>query len=179
MWYGLLVALDGRLSCHFRITSWLFGSVPRERLRFFNIASSTLSETGYALHAARRLGYVSEAMYLELEIRVRAVAAPLNGLIKANKSKQCAAVAGKAGAIGIVLVLFLQWLLSSRRGRTAAPPTSRRKAGESNEASRRRASPTSGASPTKRALACHSHHRRHVSLGGDSSGFLRGIRLAL
>jgi hypothetical protein len=27
-------------------------------------------------------------MYLELEIRVRAVAAPLNGLIKANKSKQ-------------------------------------------------------------------------------------------
>jgi hypothetical protein len=49
-------------------------------------------------------------MYLELEIRVRAVAAPLNGLIRANKSKQSAAVVGGAGAIVIVVVLFLQWL---------------------------------------------------------------------
>ncbi len=48
----------------------------RDRLRFFNIASSSLSETGYGLHAARRLGYISEATYKEFEQRVRAVAAP-------------------------------------------------------------------------------------------------------
>jgi four helix bundle protein len=82
----------------------------RDRLRFFSIASSSLSETGYGLHAARRLGYISEVMYLELEIRVPPFAAPLNGVIRANKSKQSAAVVGGAGAIVIVVVLFLQWL---------------------------------------------------------------------
>src|SRR5262245_38684116 len=60
----------------------------RDRLRCFNIASSSLNEVGYGLHAARRLGYISEATYVEFETRVRAVAAPLNGLIKTTRSKQ-------------------------------------------------------------------------------------------
>jgi four helix bundle protein len=60
----------------------------RERLRFFNIASASLSETGYGLHAARRLGYIDDQTYSEFELRVRQVAAPLNGLIKMQKAKQ-------------------------------------------------------------------------------------------
>ena len=59
----------------------------RERLRFFNIASASLSETGYGLHAARRLGYLAESQYDEFELRVRMVAAPLNGLIRSTRRK--------------------------------------------------------------------------------------------
>jgi four helix bundle protein len=81
----------------------------RDRLRFFNIASSSLSETGYGLHAARRLGYLSEATYLEFEIRVRAVAAPLNGLIKSTKTKRTTAAAIKLGAVTIASLLSLGW----------------------------------------------------------------------
>lgn len=59
----------------------------RDRLKFFNIASSSLSEVGYGLHAARRLGYISDELYCELELRVRQVAAPLNGLIRRERKK--------------------------------------------------------------------------------------------
>ena len=154
--YGLRVALDRRLSCRFRTTSSLFGSVLmislstsivlrcnsfrerrdsnsarsygalpilwrrtslkelRARLRARRSDSSTLprhrlSETGYGLIAARRLGYLSEATYLEFEIRVRAVAAPLNGLIKSTKTKRTTAAAIKLGAVTIALLLSLGW----------------------------------------------------------------------
>ena len=83
---------------------------PRDRLRFFNIASSSLSETGYGLHAARRLGYITEADYAELEARVRAVAAPLNGLIRSTKRKQIVNIAVQVGALAIPAVQFLVWL---------------------------------------------------------------------
>lgn len=33
---------------------------PREKSHFLNVAEASLAETGYCLHAARRLGYVSE-----------------------------------------------------------------------------------------------------------------------
>ena len=59
---------------------------PREGLHFCNIASASLAELGYGLHAARRLGYLDERTYLELERRIRAVAAPLNGLMNRYRS---------------------------------------------------------------------------------------------
>ena len=80
----------------------------RDRLRFFNVASSSLSETGYGLHAARRLGYISEDTYVEFEARVRAVAAPLNGLIRTNRAKLMANRAVKVGAVAVLAMQFLQ-----------------------------------------------------------------------
>jgi four helix bundle protein len=54
---------------------------PKESLRFCSIASSSLAELGYGLHAAKRLGYLRPDEYLRLEERVRMIAAPLRGLM--------------------------------------------------------------------------------------------------
>ena len=56
-------------------------SVP-DRLHFLQVASSSLGEVGYCLHAARRLGYISDADYRRLESEVRKTSAPLRGLMK-------------------------------------------------------------------------------------------------
>lgn len=80
----------------------------RDRLRFFNIASSSLSETGYGLHAGRRLGYISDATYAAFEAQVRSVAAPLNGLIRSSKAKQIASLAAQSTAIGFLATQFLR-----------------------------------------------------------------------
>ena len=48
----------------------------RDQIRFFNIASSSLSELGYGLHACRRLGYIDEATYADLEQKVRSRRGP-------------------------------------------------------------------------------------------------------
>ena len=48
-----------------------------EKLQFLQIA-----EVGYCLHAAKRLGYIEESVYLKLELRVRRTSAPLRGLMK-------------------------------------------------------------------------------------------------
>jgi four helix bundle protein len=55
---------------------------PRERLQFLRIAWASLRETGYYVHVAHRLGYVSDSVRLELESDIRHTAAPLMGLIK-------------------------------------------------------------------------------------------------
>ncbi len=55
---------------------------PTEKRRFLRIARASLAEVGYCLHAAKRLNYISEASYSELELEVRKVSAPLRGLIK-------------------------------------------------------------------------------------------------
>ena len=55
---------------------------PKERLHFLHVASGSLAEVGYCLHAARRLGYIDESTYRERELEIRKVAAPLNGLIR-------------------------------------------------------------------------------------------------
>src|SRR6185295_4728903 len=57
----------------------------RERLHFFNIAESSLAEVGYCIHAATRLGYVSEAAASELDRNVRGVGAPLAGLVRSTR----------------------------------------------------------------------------------------------
>ena len=54
----------------------------RDRLHFLNIAESSLAEAGYCLHVAKRLGYITQAIFNELEEQVRGVAAPLVGLIR-------------------------------------------------------------------------------------------------
>ncbi len=59
----------------------------KERFHFLNIASASLAEVGYGLHAAHRLGYLLPARYDELEKRVRQVAAPLNGLMERYRGK--------------------------------------------------------------------------------------------
>ena len=59
-----------------------FGRTPgRERAHFLQIAAASLCEVGYCVHAAHRLGYLSDAILKELESDVRQVAAPLKGLI--------------------------------------------------------------------------------------------------
>lgn len=58
----------------------------KEKCHFFSIASASLAEVGYGLHAAHRLGYLTPAQYEALELRVRQVAAPLNGLMDRYRS---------------------------------------------------------------------------------------------
>lgn len=55
---------------------------PREKGHFLNVAEASLAETGYCLHAACRLGYVTEAEYERLVERVRMVGGPLRGLAR-------------------------------------------------------------------------------------------------
>src|SRR5829696_2884187 len=54
---------------------------PKERLHFLHIAEASLSELGYCLHVARRLGYVSEQIFSDMEIEMKKTGAPLSGLI--------------------------------------------------------------------------------------------------
>jgi four helix bundle protein len=62
----------------------------REKLRFLNIAAASLNETGYGLHAARRLGYFSEDVYAALVDRLNGVGAPLHGLIREKRARLAA-----------------------------------------------------------------------------------------
>lgn len=60
-----------------------FGRRPgRDRLHFLQIASASLAEVGYCLHAGRRLGYLDDREFESLEKQVKQTAAPLRGLIK-------------------------------------------------------------------------------------------------
>lgn len=54
---------------------------PKESLHFCSIASVSLAELGYGLHAARRLGYLLPAGYEAFEEKIRMIAAPLHGLM--------------------------------------------------------------------------------------------------
>jgi four helix bundle protein len=82
----------------------------REKLRFYNVASASLSETGYGLHAAHRLGYLDDTHYEQLEAQVRAVAAPLNGLIR--KKRAILAVRNATATVGILIAAmqFMRWV---------------------------------------------------------------------
>ena len=57
----------------------------RDRLHFLNIAESSLAEVGYCIHAAMRLGYVSERVADDLDRDVRGVGAPLAGLVRSTR----------------------------------------------------------------------------------------------
>jgi four helix bundle protein len=51
-------------------------------VQFLRIAWASLQETGYYLHVAKRLGYVSQSLHDELEQEVKGAAAPLAGLMR-------------------------------------------------------------------------------------------------
>ena len=58
----------------------------RVRLHFLNISESSLAEVWYCLHAATRLGYITEQHFAELERDLNGVGAPLTGLIRSTRS---------------------------------------------------------------------------------------------
>ena len=58
----------------------------RDRLNFLNRSESSLAEVGYCIHAAGRLGYLSDEVVQEIENEIRAVSAPLVGLIRSTRA---------------------------------------------------------------------------------------------
>jgi four helix bundle protein len=58
----------------------------RVRLHFLNISESSLAEVWYCLHVAKRLGYITEQHFTELERDLNGVGAPLAGLIRSTRS---------------------------------------------------------------------------------------------
>ena len=56
-----------------------------EKLQFLNVSRSSLAEVGYCVHVAKRLGYVNDARFKELDLLIRRVGAALNGYIRAVK----------------------------------------------------------------------------------------------
>jgi four helix bundle protein len=69
---------------------------PRESLHFCSIASASLAEVGYGLHAARRLGYLLPVEYDDFELKIRRIAAPLRGLMTAyRRGKKLHPTAGR------------------------------------------------------------------------------------
>jgi four helix bundle protein len=58
-----------------------------EKVQLLRTAWASLNEAGYYLHVAKRVGYISPDLYDELEGKVRAVAAPLSGLIRSIKRR--------------------------------------------------------------------------------------------
>jgi four helix bundle protein len=79
----------------------------RARLHFLNIAEASLAEVGYCIHAARRLGYISEATYEELDLEIRKVAAPLGGLIRAAHLLPTALSTLGGAVVGAALTILL------------------------------------------------------------------------
>ena len=58
---------------------------PRDSRKFLNVAAASLSEVGYGLHAAHRLGYIDTAAYERLVGMFRQTGAPLHGLLRRLK----------------------------------------------------------------------------------------------
>ena len=58
------------------------------QLRYLRIAVGSLAEVGYALHLARRLEYLTDDDYAQIEKQVRTVAAPLHGLMRNVRNSQ-------------------------------------------------------------------------------------------
>ena len=56
---------------------------PKETLQFLRTAWASLVETGYCLHVARRLGYITDAMFGELDTGTT----PSGGATAGNDSK--------------------------------------------------------------------------------------------
>jgi four helix bundle protein len=54
-----------------------------ERLRFLDIAGSSLAEVGYCLHVAHRLEYIIEERLAAFETSLNQVGAALSGFINA------------------------------------------------------------------------------------------------
>jgi len=53
-----------------------------QQRHFLNIAEASLAEAAYCLHVARRLGYIAQPEFLELDAEIQGVYAPLSGLLR-------------------------------------------------------------------------------------------------
>ena len=80
----------------------------RARLHFLNISEASLAEVGYCLHAARRLGYISDATYEELELDIRKVSAPLSGLVRSAHLLPTALSMLGSGVVGAAITILIQ-----------------------------------------------------------------------
>jgi len=74
----------------------------RGRVNFLQISKGSLAEVGYCVHAACRLGYISEDAKLELEEQIRRVSAPLGGLIRSEQRRTVGTVVA-----GVLLTALL------------------------------------------------------------------------
>ena len=59
----------------------------RESIRFLKIARRSLNETGYALHTAFRLGYITSLELEGYQQKLQSIGGPLQGLINKRRSK--------------------------------------------------------------------------------------------
>lgn len=67
------------------------------RLRHLRIAIASPAEVGYALHFAKRVGYLKSDAWKTIDAEVRRTAAPLQGLVR-QQSKSGNRPEGPAGA---------------------------------------------------------------------------------
>jgi four helix bundle protein len=68
--------------------------ITRESIRFLKIARRSLNEVGYALHASRRLGYITQEELADYQQRLQGIGGPLQGLINKRRLKFSVKVAG-------------------------------------------------------------------------------------
>jgi four helix bundle protein len=78
----------------------------RSRLHFLNIAEGSLSELGYCIHVAHRLGYIDDQRLGELEKDINAVGAPLAGLVRSTRTDITLSVS----ALLIVAGVIFAWI---------------------------------------------------------------------
>jgi len=79
----------------------------RDRLNFLNRSESSLAEVGYCIHAAGRLGYLSDDVVQEIEKEIRAVSAPLVGLVRSTQTMVSAQI-GAAFLGGVLVTWFFR-----------------------------------------------------------------------
>jgi four helix bundle protein len=79
----------------------------RARLNFLNVSQASLAEVGYCIHAAVRLGYVSQKEADVLGTEIKQVGAPLAGLIRFERATTLVQ-AGTALAV-LCFALFRLW----------------------------------------------------------------------
>jgi four helix bundle protein len=80
---------------------------PRDSAHFLNLAAASLSEVGYGIHAALRLGYIDAATFRRLDLKVREAGAPLHGLIGRLRTGNRLLSQGLTGLIWLVLGVAL------------------------------------------------------------------------
>jgi four helix bundle protein len=81
----------------------------RDSLRFFDMSSASLSELGYGLHAAARLGYIDATTLTKFEERISMVAGPLHGLIARYRLRGALVHGGGAGLALAALAQLWLW----------------------------------------------------------------------
>jgi four helix bundle protein len=68
------------------VEGYAFSKSP-SRTRFLRISVGSLAELGYALHFAKRVGYLSDDDWNVVDQLVRQTAAPLHGLLKQQSAR--------------------------------------------------------------------------------------------